>query len=86
MRAALAGASLILLAACGGPEQAEGPSASEVADAPAAASGGAAVKIPATIADALTIMCGKPFAQDATAGTLADIFGDKHFFLADIGW
>lgn len=78
MRAALAGVSLILASACGGPEQAEGPSASEVIDAPADASGGTTIKIPATIADTLTIMCGKPFAQDATAGTLADIFGAEN--------
>lgn len=77
MRAAVAGMSLLLLAACGGPEQAEGPSVAEVVEeAPVADSG--AVKIPATIADSLTIICGKPFAQDATAGTLADIFGAEN--------
>ena len=77
MRAAVAGMSLLLLAACGGPEQAEGPSAAEIAEeAPAADVG--AVKIPATIADSLTIICGKPFAQDATAGTLAEIFGAEN--------
>lgn len=78
MRVAMAGASLILLAACGGPEQPEGPSVPEVAGEAPAASGGAAVKIPATVADTLTIMCGKPFAQDATAGTLAEIFGAEN--------
>ena len=58
-------------------EQAEGPSAAEIAEeAPAADVG--AVKIPATIADSLTIICGKPFAQDATAGTLAEIFGAEN--------
>ena len=50
MRVALAGASLILLAACGGSEQAEGPVVTEVAEtAPAAESAG--VRIPATIAE-----------------------------------
>lgn len=77
MRAAVAGMSLLLLAACGGPEQAEGPSVAEIVEeGPAAAAG--AVKIPATIADSLTIICGKPFAQDATAGTLAEIFGAEN--------
>ncbi len=77
MRVALAGASLILLAACGGPEQAEGPAATEVAEAaPVVESAG--VRIPATIADTLTIVCGKPFTQDATAGTLEQIFGAEN--------
>lgn len=37
-----------------------------------------AIRIPATLADTLTIVCGGPFAQDATAGTLADIFGHEN--------
>lgn len=74
MRTAIAGLSVLGLAACGGPEQAEGPSVPEaVAETPAADAG--AVKIPATIADTLTIVCGKPFTQEATAGTLAEVFG-----------
>ncbi|RYG31304.1 MAG: hypothetical protein EON93_13215 [Burkholderiales bacterium] len=78
MRIVMAGASLILLAACGGQEQAEGPNAPEAVEAPSDAGESAAIKIPATIADTLTIMCGKPFSQDATAGTLADIFGAEN--------
>ncbi|HPI50175.1 MAG TPA: hypothetical protein PLH23_18030 [Hyphomonadaceae bacterium] len=81
MRTAIAGLPLsalvfLVLAACGGPEQAEGPSVPEVVATPAA--DGGAVKVPATIADTLTIICGKPFSQDATAGTLAEIFGAQN--------
>jgi len=82
MRRAIAGLSVLALtvlvvAACGGPDQAEGPSVPEaVVETPAADTG--AVKIPATIADTLTIVCGKPFSQDATAGTLADVFGAEN--------
>ena len=81
MRTAIAGLPLLalaflVLAACGGPEQAEGPSVPEVVATPTA--DGGAVKVPATIADTLTIICGKPFSQDATAGTLAEIFGAQN--------
>jgi len=74
MRAAFSGVSLLLLAACGGPGQAGGPGVPEVvAEAPAAERPTA--RIPASIADTLTIVCSKPFSQDATAGTLAELFG-----------
>ena len=77
MRTAIAGLCFLALAACGGPDQAEGPSVPEaVVETPATDTG--SVKIPATIADTLTIVCGKPFSQDATAGTLADIFGGQN--------
>jgi len=78
MRAALAGISMLVLAACGGPDQAEGPAASDVAETAEARAEGGAIKIPATIADTLTIICGKPFSQDATAGTLAELFGAQN--------
>ncbi len=78
MRAAFAGLSLIALAACGGPEQAEGPAVAEPEAADHRPEEPEAIRIPATLADTLTIVCGGPFAQNATAGTLADIFGQEN--------
>jgi len=79
MRAAFAGISMLILAACGGPDQAEGPKAAEAEEAAAAPAAEAGVKkIPATIADTLTIVCGGAFSQDANAGTLADLFGAEN--------
>ena len=79
MRAAFAGICVLVLAACGGPDQAEGPEAGEAEEAAAApAAEGGVKKIPATIADTLTIVCGGAFSQDATAGTLADLFGAEN--------
>lgn len=78
MRAAVVGLSFIALAACGGQEEAEGPIASEPAPAGVTPGGRESVRIPLTIADTLTLVCGEPFAQHATAGTLADIFGPEN--------
>lgn len=76
MRAAFAGISMLVLAACGGPDQAEGPKAADAEEAAAApAAAGGTIKIPTTVADTLTIVCGGAFSQDATAGTLAGLFG-----------
>lgn len=78
MRAAVVGLSFIVLAACGGQEEAAGPVATtETAGGTIPAAPGA-VKIPLTVADTLTLVCGEPFAQHATAGTLAEIFGPEN--------
>jgi hypothetical protein len=77
MRTAFIGLSLAALAGCGGEEEAAGPVTSEPAAGVARAER-EAVRIPLTIADTLTLVCGEPFAQHATAGTLADIFGPEN--------
>jgi hypothetical protein len=73
MRAGLAGLALVALAACGGPTDAAGPAA--VGPDAGTAASTPAVKIPATVADSLTILCGAPFTPDATAGSLMKVFG-----------
>ncbi len=74
MRVVLSGLALLALAACGGPNDAAGPAAP--AETPAAAAA-PAMRIPATAADSLTILCGAPFTQDATAASLMKAFGAK---------
>ncbi len=77
MRIVLSGLALAALtaslAACGGPKDAAGPAAAP--EAPAAST--PAIRIPATAADSLTVLCGPPFTPDATAASLMQVFGAK---------
>lgn len=73
MRVAYWGLALLALAGCGGPKDATGPAATETTTASPAP----AIRIPATAADSLTILCGPPFAQEATAASLMRAFGAK---------
>lgn len=75
MRVVRSGLALVALtagmASCGKPNDAAGPAA----PTETAAASSPALKIPATAADSLTILCGAPFTQDATAATLMQAFG-----------
>jgi hypothetical protein len=70
----VAGLSLIALGACGGPNDAAGPVAAEP-EAAVLEAEPAGVRIPATAADSLTLLCGAPFTPEATAGSLMTAFG-----------
>lgn len=65
---------LLALSACGAPQDTPGPSGpAGAADSLA----GPAVRLPATAADSLTIVCGEPFGRDASAASLMKVFGAR---------
>jgi hypothetical protein len=76
MRVVLSGLALAALTtclvACGGPNDAAGPAAPDAAPAAPSEPG---IRIPATAADSLTVLCGPPFTPDATAASLMKAFG-----------